>query len=602
MLVGVDTFDTHLDMIQWDGFRTWNGGSLGLDGKLSGGEPAFAGRNFVGGDYLWGHSEATDAMKAPRPENLSAISVTVPLIAAMQAPQPDRQQVSGYHGFLNGQIDAHALCSKVFWSIMAGEFRAPSLIDVWLAVDPAVTLAAEYWVGWADTVNSFSPQNVDAVVVGPTAVAAQPFRACILCRYTKDGGKFSRDPHVTQALSAALDFRGHQTTCYSFWADAPDADTGGVRPNPSLDWTMFDAAQMPAVWRFSTSYRDADGNPADENFSLDVVREFDPPGTPENATAFMLRPQSWQPNVPGILNYGFVVYLDLGITAQQIADMQAHPFPAMTDNSGNFHLPQGGVVAAGRYLKTPGHPNLNSMSRNEAELISNGGFKIFTVWESHNDLAGGEPTMNDPPPAVQKAFKIGIAYFDPVVHAGTEDGRFAFSYCGDVLRQPPHTPVFFCVDFDAADPHDTSPVSKADSQARIENYLKLIKEERDSYARLNPGRYYLIGLYANGAVNRWAYEQGVVSMFWQSLSTGSSGNTPPNRPWYHANRWQFNDQDGLNPLWPFVQGADPDADWGDGGTWSLLEPLAQDLSQLEDLEKTGQLLQTFLPLWGGLLL
>jgi hypothetical protein len=46
MLVGLDTFDAHLDVIDW--LLRWNGNEIGLDGKLSGGEPAFPGHNFVG--------------------------------------------------------------------------------------------------------------------------------------------------------------------------------------------------------------------------------------------------------------------------------------------------------------------------------------------------------------------------------------------------------------------------------------------------------------------------------------------------------------------------------------------------------------------------
>jgi hypothetical protein len=610
MLIGVDSFKTHLDMIRWDDFRRWNGGKVGLDGKLSGGEPAFGGRNFINGDFIWGHAEATDAMKNPSPENMQNISVVVPLIAPMQAPQPARQQVSGGRGFLNGKIDAHAICTKIFRSIMAGEFHFPGsgFINVWLAVDPDADFSAVYWAGWSGTVNAFTASDAGAIKAAVGGMK-QPFRACILCRYTKNAaGKFTRDPHVAATLLLSLAFIGLDTTCYSFWADATDPDSDGVGPNPLLDWTSFAPNEAPSMWRFSTSYRDADGTPASVDFSLDAVWE-DPAALQSKATGFMLVTDKWQPNAAGILRYGFVVYLDQGITAQNIVDMKAHPFPALTDFANHYNLPGGSVVTVGRYLKTPGQVG-NSMTRDEAERLSNSDFEIFTVWESSNAAAGGEPAMNDKPPALQHSYKIGIRYFDSAFHAGTEDGRNAFTYCGDVLRQPPHTPVFFCVDFDAADHKDTTPVSTADSQKRIEDYFTLVKTERDSYAQRNPGRYYLIGLYANGEVNRWAYEQGIVSAFWQSVSFGSSGNPLPRRPWYHANRWQFNKDDNLKAVWgyvdghhirhSYVEGADPDADWGDGGTWSLVTPLAQELSQLEDRE-ARQLFQNFVVPFAGLL-
>lgn len=63
MLIGVDSFDTHLDMINWDGFRRWNGDEAGLDRKPSGGDPAFAASNFVGAKSIWAHAEAMDAIE-----------------------------------------------------------------------------------------------------------------------------------------------------------------------------------------------------------------------------------------------------------------------------------------------------------------------------------------------------------------------------------------------------------------------------------------------------------------------------------------------------------------------------------------------------------
>ena len=47
-----------------------------------------------------------------------------------------------------------------------------------------------------------------------------------------------------------------------------------------------------------------------------------------------------------------------------------------------------------------------------------------------------------------------IFYFNPGADAGTLDGRDAFNYCGNVLKQPPQTPVFFAIDFDPYDLQD----------------------------------------------------------------------------------------------------------------------------------------------------
>ena len=567
MAFGIDTFRSHLDLIPtiYPGgdFFAWNEGT----------RPVFAGRNFLGGDFLWGHGEATNALQNPSPEDLENLIVSVPLIAPIQAPVADRQQVTGSLGYLYGEIDASAICNRLKAGILSGELNRPEggLVHVWLSVDPAVPFSVDYWAGWSDGVNNFSWSQFIMIHIGGFVLPMQPFRACILCNFSIGiTGRLQPDAQVIAAIAtSASRYRGSNTTCYALWADA--------EARPPLDWRVFSGTTMPELWRFSRGFRNDAGAVVNDLFNVDAVNPGLGMGT---ATNFMLVNQQWQPNVPSILNFGFIVSLEppgnTAITNAQITNIQANLIPSFRELGGHYTLPGGEVRAVGRYLRTPGHGH--SIGRDEAERLSNAGFQIFTIWESVNVLAGGDPSMGPNP------WQIGIRYFDPAFHAGTEDGINAFTYCGDVLRQPPHTPVFFCVDFDAADPGDTAPVSTADSRQRIRDYFTLIKRERDAYARRNPDRHYLIGLYGNGEVNRWCYEQGIVSMFWQSTSPGGTGNVLPRRPWYHGNRWQFNREAGLAAAgWNHVPGADPDVDWGDGGTWSLAGPLAQELEQWERL-------------------
>jgi hypothetical protein len=209
------------------------------------------------------------------------------------------------------------------------------------------------------------------------------------------------------------------------------------------------------------------------------------------------------------------------------------------------------------------------MTRAEAERLSTANFEIFTVWEDINVLAHSQA--------------LNIGYFDPAIHTGTEDGQKAFAYCGGTLRQPPYSAVYFAVDFDPEDTSVLGGVSVATAKDHILQYFHLVKAQRDAYALANPGRYYLIGVYGKGAPMEWLYRDpvGAVDMYWQSASTGGS-NGLPNRPWCHANRWQVASDVRLNTAWPVVRGADPDADWGDGGTWQLNRPLVRQLEQLED--------------------
>jgi hypothetical protein len=67
-----------------------------------------------------------------------------------------------------------------------------------------------------------------------------------------------------------------------------------------------------------------------------------------------------------------------------------------------------------------------------------------------------------------------------------------------------------------------------------------------------------------------------------------------------VNRWQFNKESGLKaagwidaPDHEVVTGADPDVDWGDGGTWNLTASLAQS-------ERAGRIAPRFIT-WGDLI-
>lgn len=588
MAFGVDTFRNHLDLIGWDLFKATNGG-VSTSGHVAGGEPDFAGRNFLGGDFIWAHAEATDALDNPNPEQLNNLNLLTPLITPMQAPLSDRQMTTGVFGHQYGRIDGQAICERIVASVRSGEFDLPAtdFVNVWLCVDPdpAAPLSVDYWAGWSDQVNTYNMVTYFSFATG--LLSRQPFRACVSCVFSAGpDGRLVPDPAVTQALvnSRTLYFGAH-ATCYACWADA-----ASTQP---LNWGTFRDLSRPLLWRFSHGLRNVAGVVINNEFDMDAM---DPrPQAPKLAT-FMLKVNHWQPNVPSIQRYGIIsappTTTYTGINATEINNIGTHPIPAMQDLGTHYNLPGGPVEVVGRYLKTPRH--YPSMGRDEAVRLSNADFKLFTIWESYNDAAQGEPVAPAP-----GNYGVGIAYFDPVNHTGTEDGKYAFSHCGGVLLQPSQTPVFFCVDFDAEDPNDAAntndqaiaslnnPADRiTEIKSRIQHYFELVKAERDAYARKNPDRYYLIGLYAKGEVNRWVYEKGIVNLFWQSTSTGGS-NALPNRPWYHANRWQFNKESGLvaagwtvappPPPREVVGGADPDVDWEDGGTWTLNDPLERKL-------------------------
>ncbi|HEY7233904.1 MAG TPA: glycoside hydrolase domain-containing protein [Gemmatimonadaceae bacterium] len=577
MLVGIDTSETRLDSIDWPAFQSWNGGTLDATGKVTGGDPAFAGRNFLGGSFVFAPAEATTARAAPSPTDLSQLGIAVSRIAPIQWAYRERQQVANMQGLIFGQIDAQALCRRLTSKLLIGEFSLPATgaICVWLTVDPTVPISIDYWAGWADTVNNF-------LLSGHLGGASEetvtyPFRASILCHYDRASGRYQRDPHVNALLTQhPLEQYGPlETTCYSFWADAPDP-AGGVSPNPTLDWTLFDRAEMPSIWRFSTSFTKADGTPADVKYSLDVVRES---GSPDDSplTNFMLESERWQPNESGIANTGFIVSDE--IKAATLACMATTPLPDMWEfadepnpttaaANGHVQIRGGRVRMVGRYLRIPVTVGL---SKNEAKRLSDDGQAVFTIFERGS---------------------TNIAYFTEA--NATLDGSTAFAYAGDTLKLPSHTPIYFTVDFDAADP---SPAGVAtggsggpNGKTLVLAYFNEIARQRDLYEASHPDRVYDIGVYGNGGSLDWLYrddENGVVSYFWQSVSGGGTGNTNAlhHRPWYHANRWQYQGTTSGHALpvaWNCMNGIDPDVDWGDGGTWNLNDPFEVALNNFND--------------------
>ncbi len=548
---GIDTVTTHLDLINWPTYTAWSGGST----------PTFAGRNFIGGDYLWGRAEATNAKIHPHPEDPTLLDLVGPsLIAPMQGMQTDRQQFTGLRGFLAGALDAQALCRRIVSGLTATEFSMPDLgvVNLWLTVDPRAPFSADYWAGWANYVNQYPATGI------PGTSAPQPFYASIICQYAQDAKKILQpDPHVTAAV--AVNAPGKNTRLFAYWADAPDPNHDGLPPNPQINWTgTFDPTTTPLIWRVGKGVGDAGGTPTDQDYCVDAIIPPLPLIPP--ITAFMLTANKWQPTIPGILNIGISASLVDPPPADQVTDaqvtcLQLTPLPEMPDVLNNsLMFPSISVSTVGRYIEqTDAHGKTHSVNAAEVLRLNNANIAMFSVWER------GAPNTT--------------AYFDPAQDRGTTDGHDAFFDCGVSLQQPPQTPVFFAVDYDAGDP---DPVQGGGPNAKnyISQYFAKVALARDAFAQQHPDRYFLIGVYAAGAVLEWLYELGHVSYFWQSPSTGTAGNQPPNHPWYHANRWQFRAVDASHPMpgnWNCVPGADPDTDWGDGGSWFLTDDLNQQL-------------------------
>jgi hypothetical protein len=562
MIVGIDTFGTtgtHLDLITWPDFTTWNNGT----------PVGFAGRNFLAMDFLWGHGEATNALTNPQPNTPQNLVVNVPLITPIQAPQPDRQQATGNLGFLYGQIDGQAICKRLAACIQYGELQLPprQLVFVWLAVDPTVALSTDYWAGWSNKVYSFS-----APLSGYTGPQVQAFAPAILCQYTADAsGTWQPDPHVS-AIIAAPPANGYRP--FLLWADAPNPDAGGVPPNPLLNWNQFSTDATPAIWRFALGIRKADNTSLNVAYSLDAIQV--PPAATWDVRDYMLSVQPWQATRTGV-DVGFSFSAPTTVDQLNFC-MLAVDVPAMTDSIG-LQVNGGPFRFLGRYIKT-GANVAASLTRDEAVAASQINIPLFTTWENVNALAHGEPVWADA--TDHNPLHIGIQYFNPNVHAGTEDGQAAFAFAGQQLMQPPHTAIYFTIDGDPSWDARMTAAAHPTQGDWIVGYFDLIRAQRTAWVQLNPGRPYVIGVYGSGRVCRELYTLGKVDMFWQAVSAGFDESGPPRFPWPHSNRWQYtHDKHYICGSGPAMDGVDPDADWGDGGTWLLTDPLEVSLEQAE---------------------
>jgi hypothetical protein len=598
MLIGIDSFFDRLDLTDVSDFQVWNGGQPSNDPAhpgVIGGEAAFAGRNFLGDRFIWAHGEATNALAIRDPWDLTRLTVNVPRIAPIQQPDKTRQSKVGERGRLFGAIDGRTICNRIASGARAGEFviSEEDTISVWLGVDPDADFAYEYWSGWANEVNSFvySP--------GPRVPELLPFSACILCRYTFaivfGRAPFARDPHVGATLDEAKrQFRGLNTTCHDFWADALNPNDTAMRPGPKLDFDLsFGATEMPTIWRFSRGFRDAAGNLAPVGYSLDVVRE---PLT----TSHMLKPLKWQPSATNTLNTGFSNSGALDADAIDCVDRIAIPemwdfadeameisVPGRPALQHHQPLKSDKAMVVGRYLRHPTDaPQRVSMDADELERLSNAELSAFVVW--------------------QRAKQTPRTAYFATIGRGTEDATLAFSYCCDQLRVPPHTIIYFAVDYDAGDPSsvqadiDSGKAGGPHAEAAIAGYFEEIAAALDAHVNSHPDRPYRIGVYGSGTVLEWCYTRGIVSGFWQSVSFGAAGNEYGKRPWGHASRWQYQfngDGHHLPAVWDCTslnQSIDPDVDWGDGGQWNQRDRPARELTELEDQERSGAILRVFI--------
>lgn len=152
-------------------------------------------------------------------------------------------------------------------------------------------------------------------------------------------------------------------------------------------------------------------------------------------------------------------------------------------------LKAAGYDFVARYYKfTPGS---HGLTRVEAAALSAAGLSVVAVFEN------GSPTE--------------AAYFS--LSAGFRDGEMAYRHARHVIEQPPGSPIYFAVDFDAAAPEVEGPVA---------GYFRGVLAAFHQEAKGEPA--YAIGVYGSGAACGWLKRHTAVSYAWLAASAGWRGS------------------------------------------------------------------------------
>jgi hypothetical protein len=146
-----------------------------------------------------------------------------------------------------------------------------------------------------------------------------------------------------------------------------------------------------------------------------------------------------------------------------------------------------GIEFIGRYYRNP-HSKWAPLSNSEAQVISKAGLKVVALWEYQSDHS---------------------SYFTHL--QGVDDATSAYNQANKI-GQPPGTPIYFCVDFDA-----TKEVT-----GKVVDYFAGIEVGFNAAGRGNAE--YLVGVYGSGFVCSSLLTSHLVQYTWVALSTGWTGS------------------------------------------------------------------------------
>jgi hypothetical protein len=221
-----------------------------------------------------------------------------------------------------------------------------------------------------------------------------------------------------------------------------------------------------------------------------------------------------------------------------------------------------GTFAFRYYSTRSGQPvNRKDLTRAEAVATSRAGLTIGVVWEA----------------SALSYLAIRDHFLAP--EQGRRDAQNAFLYAAETIRQPPHTPVFFAVDFPPGMLYGKPPSDQwvMPSVDQVLDYFRDVWRGYRDYLATHPADPYYVGIYAQASVCADAYRAGLATHFWQPWPPTWGFNW---EPFPHLNAWQIVlDTTVVNPPTPDLWAdnaavracvnVDLDVAWGDPGSWQV---------------------------------
>lgn len=541
MSTGISTLTCRLDadVSAAEGGVDWND----LVTFLGGTRPAFAGKYFVGSPWRWVHGEATSLVDP-------AVAGTHLLIAPITASDPVRQAEPGDQGMKWGYEDGYATANAIQAALEVGDLALPSSsrVFVYLEVAAGTALSPEYWSMWATAITQ-------AVLIGdPTGAflipVLQGLLPCISTPFVASAGTFGPPPNIVTALETKVpNFVFSRALCNGFWAST--GEPVALAPTPAPAWPAFKPYSQPQssgpvrvpvrLWRYAA------GDPAAPvhgvgRISLDYTAV--PSGQPDAALDGMLTVRPWtaanRPTQTGV---------DRGDSvASQVACLTSHDITV-------DHLPQ--RRAAGGFEGPALVPELKApvsfviryssagprtvagaqrpptvigkdLSRRESELLAKRGADVVTVFQTRRASYDGIP-----------------ADLSNAAH-GEDDGFAAGWFSANVIRQLPHTPIYFAIDTDVTNsgvstiegPHCITPTVLVAYFRGVKRGMERYLTSADPEMRVP----YAIGAYACARACARLYREGLATHFWQPYPPfwgDDVANELSNGTVYkHANIWQ----------------------------------------------------------------